>query len=426
MPLYDLILALPSIGALLLGSYVFWSNPREPVGRTFALLFLILAYTLGVEFMYLMSESDAMRGFWLSVGSFRILAAPALLYFALTLTRRHRLLKSHIFLLMLWGVAAILAVAQVPAISKYSLSASVPATSILGIIANGAVAMWAVSWTLLLLIATAILALQYRLGVGSPIAKRQSQTVMIAATILICVMVLGRVELLRDWRFGAVFIRWMTVFAFGLIGYAIWRYRSLMPTTGAASEVMLSTMSDALFVVSSDQKIISTNNTALKMLGRTHFEVVGSSIDSVLPDGIVKALFPATESGIVITASAFRDIETQLKSQSGRDLPVSLSASLIRDREGNVAGVTCICRDITERRVAEKEREQLIEQLQEALDHVKTMRGLIPICAWCKKILDDQGAWQRLEAYLENHSDAQFSHGICPECYETISKEKRF
>lgn len=72
-----------------------------------------------------------------------------------------------------------------------------------------------------------------------------------------------------------------------------------------------------------------------------------------------------------------------------------------------------------ETRVQEKTKD-----LQEALDNIKTLKGLVPICAHCKKIRDDQGYWNRLESYIEEHSDAQFSHGICEECTETLySKE---
>jgi len=56
--------------------------------------------------------------------------------------------------------------------------------------------------------------------------------------------------------------------------------------------------------------------------------------------------------------------------------------------------------------------------LQKALDEIKTLRGIIPICSYCKKIRDDHGAWEIIEAYISSHSEAKFSHGICPECYK--------
>ena len=71
-------------------------------------------------------------------------------------------------------------------------------------------------------------------------------------------------------------------------------------------------------------------------------------------------------------------------------------------------------------KLAEQERERLIIELQEALAKVKTLSGMLPICASCKKIRDDKGYWQQIEAYISDHSEAEFSHGICPDCAEKI------
>jgi len=71
----------------------------------------------------------------------------------------------------------------------------------------------------------------------------------------------------------------------------------------------------------------------------------------------------------------------------------------------------------------ESERTQLILQLQEALAQIKTMRGLLPICANCKKIRNDQGYWTQVEIYIAEHSDAEFTHGICPECLKLLYPE---
>jgi PAS domain S-box-containing protein len=88
-----------------------------------------------------------------------------------------------------------------------------------------------------------------------------------------------------------------------------------------------------------------------------------------------------------------------------------------------VVGFYGAAQDITERWQARQSRELLIAQLQEALREIKTLSGLIPICASCKKIRDDQGYWQQLEAYIQEHSDAQFSHGICPDCARRLYPE---
>lgn len=74
-------------------------------------------------------------------------------------------------------------------------------------------------------------------------------------------------------------------------------------------------------------------------------------------------------------------------------------------------------REIDERKRVEEEREKLILELQEASDKVKTLSGLLPICSSCKKIRDDNGCWNQIEVYIRDHSEADFSHSICPKCF---------
>ena len=69
---------------------------------------------------------------------------------------------------------------------------------------------------------------------------------------------------------------------------------------------------------------------------------------------------------------------------------------------------------------AEEEREKLIHELQEALAKVRTLSGMLPICASCKKIRDDKGYWNQIESYIRDHSEAEFSHSICPDCKKKL------
>jgi len=85
--------------------------------------------------------------------------------------------------------------------------------------------------------------------------------------------------------------------------------------------------------------------------------------------------------------------------------------------------------EIEERKRIEKERETLIAELKDSLNRIKTLSGLIPICANCKKIRNDDGYYEQVEKYISDHSDAVFSHGLCPDCIkklypEFIKKEK--
>ena len=93
------------------------------------------------------------------------------------------------------------------------------------------------------------------------------------------------------------------------------------------------------------------------------------------------------------------------------------------DANGKTIGFQGTIRDITEKKQVEEEREKLIAKLQETISQVKTLSGLLPICVSCKKIRDDEGYWNQIEAYLKNHSELEFSHSICPECAEKLYPE---
>lgn len=72
---------------------------------------------------------------------------------------------------------------------------------------------------------------------------------------------------------------------------------------------------------------------------------------------------------------------------------------------------------------AERERDQLIVKLQQALSEIKTLNALLPICANCKKIRDDKGYWEKIEVYITEHSNSEFTHGICPDCVKELYGE---
>lgn len=78
-----------------------------------------------------------------------------------------------------------------------------------------------------------------------------------------------------------------------------------------------------------------------------------------------------------------------------------------------------VARDITANRQADDEREQLVRELQAALAEVKTLRAILPICSYCRKIRDDENSWHTVESYIARHTTSRFSHGICPSCMAT-------
>ncbi len=112
--------------------------------------------------------------------------------------------------------------------------------------------------------------------------------------------------------------------------------------------------------------------------------------------------------------------EVKLQRQNGEIFQAEAQSSTVLNDEGTPVKVRALFRDITDRKILERDREKLIDELQAALKNIQTLKGLLPICASCKKIRDDSGYWKDLEEYVEQHSLAEFSHGICPECMSEL------
>jgi PAS domain-containing protein len=99
------------------------------------------------------------------------------------------------------------------------------------------------------------------------------------------------------------------------------------------------------------------------------------------------------------------------------------SAIRVADEADRTVGAVFVNEDITEEIRQKAEREELIRRLEESRANVRTLKGMLPICASCKKVRDDAGYWNRIEDYMREHADVQFSHGICPECAMRIYPE---
>ncbi len=151
-------------------------------------------------------------------------------------------------------------------------------------------------------------------------------------------------------------------------------------------------------------------------------EMSGFSKDKALGQGWAESLHPDDRSNVL---SSFAKVL-----QSGEDLSLTYRfvlpqdvitwvagiITLIRNESGEITGYIGTISDITGMVLGEVEREKIITELQQALSEIKTLRGIIPICSHCHKIKDDKGLWNKMETYVRQHTEAEFSHGICSEC----------
>jgi PAS domain-containing protein len=203
------------------------------------------------------------------------------------------------------------------------------------------------------------------------------------------------------------------LFSVLLIWWGLFRL-GILDIIPIAQRLLLDCMTDGMLVVDARHRILDMNRAAQTMLEGASSEFIGHAAGEVLPiwDQLREVCHP--------------------KGPSRKELPIhiglkprllELNASPIINHLDRPVGYLLLLHDITERRQAEVDREKLIVELRTALLEVKTLTGILPICAGCKKIRDKQDQWHPLDAYIVTHTDAKLSHGLCPDCIQRLYPE---
>jgi PAS domain S-box-containing protein len=177
-------------------------------------------------------------------------------------------------------------------------------------------------------------------------------------------------------------------------------------------------------VIGTDQAgiIISWNASAERLYGYAAEEAIGKAIELVVPPALHEETRQMLEG--VRQGGQVSEFEATVRlRRDGTPVDVSSAISAVKDENGQVIGAAILAVDITGRKQAEEERKKMIQELNETLAQVRSLRGLLPICASCKRIRDEKGHWQALETYISGHSEAEFSHSICPSCARSLYPE---
>lgn len=178
-------------------------------------------------------------------------------------------------------------------------------------------------------------------------------------------------------------------------------------------KTMLSALPDIIFLKDGESVYRMVNPAFCRFFGKDEAAIVGLTDADLFPAGLA-AQYRAED--ITIMESGIPIVKDEETNGAQGSCWVQTIKVPIFDATGAVTGIIGAVRNIEKRKKAEADREQLIAELQNALAKIKTLRGLLPICAACKRIRDDQGYWNQIEAFIRDHSEAEFSHGICPDC----------
>lgn len=197
----------------------------------------------------------------------------------------------------------------------------------------------------------------------------------------------------------------LTPLAFTLTGIltavTLHRYQFL-DVLPIARDKVVEQMRDGILVLDAQNRIVDFNRTFTQLVMLHRQDCIGHMVSTIWPSWaqLNQELTEAQELFLPGNPPTFLNV---------RLIPLT-------GNQQQTQGKLVMVRDISKRKQMESEREALIKTLQTTLAQVKTLHGLLPICANCKKIRDDDGYWQDVAVYVRNHTDAEFSHSICPDC----------
>ncbi|MEQ8188709.1 MAG: PAS domain S-box protein [Candidatus Eremiobacterota bacterium] len=171
-------------------------------------------------------------------------------------------------------------------------------------------------------------------------------------------------------------------------------------------------------IMDSNMRIISANNHFYRHFKLTPDKITGRilyNLDENLWN--VPSLHNILEH-VLEEKSYVENFQLIYNSSPEEKRTLLLNARKIFKEDNRQVLILIAVEDITEQKNILKEEENLVMELQSSLDYINSMKGLLPLCASCKNIRDDNGYWYRIEAYIESHSQAEFTHSICPECLQ--------
>lgn len=182
---------------------------------------------------------------------------------------------------------------------------------------------------------------------------------------------------------------------------------------------VLDAMAEAVVVCDAQGEPV-LQNTAAVALSPYLPACAGGGARALRPEG--GAPFPADE---LPACRALRGVATDRvrivgAAGDGGRRELEANARPLRAADGTVRGAVVVFTDVTAVAAAEDERQRLVDDLQRTVDEVKVLRGILPICGYCKRIRDEQGDWTRLETFVSERSQASFSHGVCPDCLQRV------
>jgi PAS domain S-box-containing protein len=349
MSIFTLLSLSSAVLIFTLGNFIYYQDRKSSLNRVYFLLCVAIAGWAFCEFMYRQAGSPDIAYLWIKANQFAYFVPPILLNFTLIFTEKTKWLKSKLTYILIYAPALILVIIDffthqitiTPVKEFWGYTYGVPNSLFYNLFHI---------WGLGIGVLVVYLIWRYLLTTTNKTKKKQIKYFLLGSIIPI---IAGITEaLLSELKFRVpeltiISMNWLVIF----ISYAIWKYKLFVLDPTTASENIVSTMSDSLILLDPAGKIVTVNQATLNLFGYSKEKLVDNQIEILLAE---KTLGNKLLQKI-IDKKSLKDYELTFKDKEDKDIIVSLSGSLLKDKTGKIAGFVLVSHDITEHKKAEEE-----------------------------------------------------------------------
>ncbi|MBN2526629.1 MAG: response regulator [Deltaproteobacteria bacterium] len=366
MTIYALTSLLSFVVALVLGTFIFFKDTKSTINRLYFIISLSIALYSFLEYGYRQSRNYEEAALWWQFDCLWPTHIAVWFHLAAAFTEKKTWLKSKLFYVLTYGPALVFTLADIfghhitgpPVLRQWGWSYS---------FRENALSSIAMGWVALLPVAAAALYVLYYRKVTEQRKLKQAKLIMIgglfppAAQILEIIIADQKLHLPPMVMFGFIGLNI-------IIGFAIWKYELFTLTPSKAAESIIATMKDSLMLIGLDCTIISTNQATTQMLGYTSAELIDAPIQKMFaPNAFVPKWLTCPKKYEKDSFTGV-DMETEYLTKDDTRIPVSLSGSMLYDKDGHLRGFLLIAKDITAQKKAEEEITRHRERLEELVN----------------------------------------------------------
>jgi PAS domain S-box-containing protein len=343
---------------------VFLLNPRRHLNIIFMFMSMSFAFWMLTNIGFLQSQNINEALFWIKLFSFWNITVSLLLHFVLVFTEKNRLRKNPLTYAVIYFPGILFCgltlwksfMSGRPVRSAHGWSMVTP---------DNPVFYLGIAWACLAAVTIVVVLFHCYFSTRDKLKKKQIKYVALGFLFPI---VIGVSSIILS-MFTGVWSPEPTTFPFVLtslfIGYGIWRHSLFSLTPSSAADNIISTMTDGLLIVKDDGRIQTVNSAVCLMLGYTEQELLGAKADDLFSDQHAdRPLSDKTWFYDMRSSGNISDIQTSFITKTGAFIPISLSASILKDRDGTLLGMVFICRDITERKNAQEALKAAHDELE--------------------------------------------------------------